>query len=345
MKTRVGILGATGYTGAELTRLLISHPSVEIVWVTSEKFSGKKIHEVFPQFNKFIDIKCWSISKLKSFEKVDLAISCLPGGKSMHFVERLILNGTRVIDLSPDFRFSDYEEYKVLFNAEHSCKDLLQTAVYGLPEIYKGKIRDSTLVANPGCYSTSALYGLAPAVVNALLEDGSIRIDSKVGLAGAGRAPVLEHHFSEANETAVVFGIDKNDQKPEMEKQLSVLSGSPVTLTFVPHRIPVNRGILTTIYSELREPMDLERLWKLYREYYEESSFIRLCNLGKYPSLKNVRFTNFCDIGIGFQDDVCIIVTALDNLGKGAAGQAIQNMNIMFGFPEEEGLNIPSMYP
>ena len=345
MKTRVGILGATGYTGAELTRLLIRHPNVEIAWLTSEKFSGKKIYEVFPQFRKFIEIKCSSISKLKSFENVDLAFSCLPGGKSMHFVERLIQNGTRVIDLSPDFRFSDYEEYKILHNTEDSCKDLLQSAVYGVPEFYRGKIRDATLVANPGCYSTSVLYGLAPAMVNALLEDGSIKIDSKAGLAGGGRAPVLEHHFSESNETALAFGIAKHDQKPEMQKQLSVLSGSPVSLTFVPHRIPVNRGILTTIYSELREPMDLERLWKLYLEYYAESSFIRVCSLGKYPSLKNVRFTNFCDIGIGFQDDVFITVVVLDNLGKGAAGQAIQNMNIMFGYPDEEGLTIPSMYP
>ena len=338
-------MGATGYTGAELTRLLIRHPNVEIAWLTSEKFSGKKIYEVFPQFRKFIEIKCSSISKLKSFENVDLAFSCLPGGKSMHFVERLIQNGTRVIDLSPDFRFSDYEEYKILHNTEDSCKDLLQSAVYGVPEFYRGKIRDATLVANPGCYSTSVLYGLAPAMVNALLEDGSIKIDSKAGLAGGGRAPVLEHHFSESNETALAFGIAKHDQKPEMQKQLSVLSGSPVSLTFVPHRIPVNRGILTTIYSELREPLDLKRLWELYLEYYAESSFIRVCNLGEYPSLKNVRFTNFCDIGIGFQDDVFITVVVLDNLGKGAAGQAIQNMNIMFGYPDEEGLTIPSMYP
>jgi N-acetyl-gamma-glutamyl-phosphate reductase len=345
MKTRVGILGATGYTGAELTRLLIRHPNVEIVWLTSEKFSGKKIYEVFPQFNNFIDIRCSSITKLKTFENVDLAFSCLPGGKSMHFVERLIQNGTRVIDLSTDFRLSDREEYKDLYKVEHACKDLLQSAVYGLPEIYKGRIRDAALVANPGCYSSSVIYGLAPVMNNELLEDGSIIIDSKAGLAGAGRAPVLEHHFSESNETAVAFGIDKHDQKPEMEKQLSILSGGPVRLTFVPHRIPVNRGILTTIYCELREPLELERLWDLYLEYYAESSFIRVCNLGKYPSLKNVRFTNFCDIGIGFQDDVCITVVALDNLGKGAGGQAIQNMNIMFGFPEEEGLTIPCMYP
>jgi N-acetyl-gamma-glutamyl-phosphate reductase len=345
MKARVGILGATGYTGAELTRLLIRHPNVEIVWLTSEKFSGKKISEVFPQFHNFIDIKCSSISKLKSLENVDLAFGCLPAGKSMHFVERLIRNGTRVIDLSPDFRFGDYEQYKNLFKVEHSCKDLLESAVYGVPEIYKGKIGDAALVANPGCYSTAVLYGLAPAMINTLLEDRSIKIDSKAGLAGAGRAPVLENHFSESNETAVAFGIDKPDQKPEMENQLSVLSGGPVRLTFVPHRIPVNRGILTTIYSELREPLDLGRLWKLYREYYAENSFIRVVNSGKYPSLKNVRFTNYCDIGIGFQDDVCITVVALDNLGKGAAGQAIQNMNIMFGFPEEQGLTIPCMYP
>lgn len=345
MKTRVGILGATGYTGAELTRLLIGHPNVEIVWLTSEKFSGTKICEVFPQFDSFVDVKCSSISKLKSLDNVDLAFGCLPAGKSMHFVERLIQKGTRVVDLSPDFRFSDCDEYRNLYKVEHSCKDLLQRAVYGVPEIYKGKIRDATLVANPGCYSISVLYGLAPVMINGLLQGGSIKIDSKAGLAGGGRAPVLDHHFSESNETAVAFGIDGHDQKPEMEKQLSVLSGGAVRLIFVPHRIPVNRGILSTIYSDLRGALDLERLWRLYCDYYAKSPFIRVCNLGKYPSLKSVRFTNFCDIGIGFQDEVCITVVALDNLGKGAAGQAIQNMNIMFGFPEEQGLTIPCMYP
>ncbi|MBI4228792.1 MAG: N-acetyl-gamma-glutamyl-phosphate reductase [Deltaproteobacteria bacterium] len=345
MKIRVGILGATGYTGAELARLLIPHPNVEIVWLTSEKFSGQKIYEVFPQFNKFIDIKCSSISKLKSFENVDLAFSCLPNGKSMHFVERLIQKGTRVIDISADFRFRDHGEYKNIYKVEHSCKDLLKSAVYGLPEIYKGKIKDATLVANPGCYSSSVIYGLAPVITDKLIEHGSIKIDSKAGLAGAGRAPVLEHQFSESNETALAFGVDKHDQKTEMEKQLSILSGGPVKLTFVPHRIPVNRGILTTIYSDLKRPVLIERLWELYLQFYKESYSIRICNLGKYPSLKSVRFTNFCDIGIGFQDDVYITVITLDNLGKGAAGQAIQNMNIMFGFPEQEGLTIPGMYP
>ncbi len=345
MNISVGILGATGYTGAELTRLLIRHPNVEMAWLTSEKFSGKKIHEVFPQFKSFIDIRCSSISKLKSFETVDLAFSCLPGGKSMHFVGRLIQNDTRVVDLSPDFRFNDYEEYKKLFNVEHSCKDLLQGAVYGIPEIYGGIIRNAALVANPGCYSSSVIYGLAPVMVDSLIEDGSVRIDSKAGLAGAGRAPVLEHHFSESNETVAAVSIDRHDQKPEMEKQLSMLSGGTVRLTFVPHRIPASRGILTTIYSELRKRLDPELLWKRYLDYYKESSFIRICDLGKYPSLKNIRFTNFCDIGMGYQDDTFITVIALDNLGKGAAGQAVQNMNIMFGFPEQEGLTSPCVYP
>lgn len=345
MKIRVGILGATGYTGAELIRLLARHPNIHIAWLTSERFSGRRIYEVFPQFRDFIDLKCSTISKLGSLEKVDLAFSCLPGGKSMLFAERLIHNGSRVVDLSPDFRFRDGDRYKELYKVEHPCEPLLRGAVYGLPEIYRAQIRDAALVANPGCYASSVIYGLAPVMTNSLLADGSITVDSKAGLAGAGRAPVLEHHFSESNESAEAFSVDKHDQKPEMEEQLSILKGSPVGLTFVPHRIPVSRGILTTIYAELGLSPGLERLWQVYREYYAGSPFIRIFNFRKLPSLKYVRFTNFCDIGIGLQDGVCVTIVALDNLGKGAAGQAVQNMNIMLGLPEDRGLNIPCIYP
>lgn len=345
MGIRVGILGATGYTGAELIRLLIHHPEVELKWLTSEKFSGMNVSDVFPHFRRFLDLKCVSVAELGSLEKVDLAYSCLPQGKSMHFVNKLVQKGTRVIDLSVDFRFGDGDKYENWFRVKHSCRDLIKEAVYGLPEIFRSKIKNAKLVANPGCYSTSVIFGLAPAITSGLIEAGSINIDSKAGLAGAGRAPTLEHHFSEINETASVFGVNGHDQKPEMEHVLSNLNGALVNLTFVPHRIPVNRGILTTIYSKVKDQKSNTDIWENYNKYYEHERFIRFYDYGSFPTLKNVRFTNFCDIGIGFQGEAFISVVALDNLGKGAAGQAIQNMNIMFGFKEEEGLNNPGSYP
>ena len=345
MKLKVGILGATGYTGAELTRLLVRHPRVEIIWLTSEKFSGKKISEVFPHFRNFLDLDYTSVTKLSSLEYVDLSFSCLPHGKSMFFVNKLLDRGIRVIDFSADFRFVDHETYERLYRVRHPYRELLREAVYGLPEIHRSEIKGARIIANPGCFSTSVIFGLAPLVSKGLIKEGSINVDSKAGLAGAGRAPTLELHFSESNETAQAFGVNGHDQKPEMEQELSSLNGGPINIVFVPHRIPVNRGILTTIYSRLEDHLTHEEIREIYHAFYEKEFFVRLYVEGKYPSLKNVRFTNFCDIGLGFQEDVLISVVALDNLGKGAAGQAVQNMNIMFDFPEVEGLRYTGAYP
>jgi N-acetyl-gamma-glutamyl-phosphate reductase len=345
MELKVGVLGSTGYTGAELVRLLINHPGVEISWLTSEKFSGKKISEVFPQFRKFLDIECAGIGKLGDFSKVDVAFSCLPNATSMHFVARLLKTGARVIDLSSDFRLKDVDTYKNWFKVKHSYGDLLKEAVYGLPEINREKIRDARIIANPGCYSTSAILGIAPILPHGFINGESVVVDTKAGLSGAGRAPTLEHHFSEANESLSVYGVEGHSQKPEMDQELSGLAGSPVNVTFIPHRVPMGRGILTTTYARLREKKSYEDIIEMYEEYYDRESFVRIYERGNFPETKNVRYSNFCDIGIGLQEDVFISVVALDNLTKGAAGQAVQNMNIMFDFPEDEGLKSPGMYP
>jgi len=345
MKIKVGILGATGYTGAELLRLLVSHPGVEISWLTSEKFSGKKISEVFSQLRNFLDLECLSIAKLTTLDKVNLAFSCLPPGTSMNFVEKLLKSGARVIDLSADFRINDASVYENWYKTKHRYRDSLKLAIYGLPEIHREKIRLAKLVANPGCYSTTAILGLAPLVSEGLVKEGSVVVDSKSGLSGGGRAPSLEHHFSESNESAAAYGVDGHNQKPEVEQELSNLAGNSFKVTFIPHSIPMSRGILTTIYSTLEERMDIEDILQLYKRYYRRDSFIRIYERGKLPAVKNVRFSNFCDIGIEYQGEHFISVVALDNLGKGASGQAVQNMNIMFDFPEDQGLTYPGMYP
>lgn len=344
MKLKVGVLGSTGYTGAELIRSLLNHPRVEISWLTSEKFSGKKIWEVFPQFRKFLDLECTKIAQLGNLSKVDLAFSCLPHGTSMHFVKKHIQAGARVIDFSADFRIKDTVIYESLYKSKQAYGDLLKEAVYGLPEIYREKIRDARLVANPGCFSTGVILGLAPLLSRGFVKD-SVIVDSKSGLTGAGRAPSLDVHYSEASESVSAYGVEGHRQKPEMEQELSNLRGTPINITFIPHMIPMSRGILTTMYAKLREKRDEERILELFKKYYSENSFIRIYEKGKIPATKNVRFSNFCDIGIGFQGDTFVSVTALDNLGKGASGQAVQNMNIMFDFREDEGLKSPGMFP
>lgn len=344
MKLKVGVLGSTGYTGAELIRLLVSHPEVEISWLTSEKFSGKKIWEVFPQFRKFLDLECTKIAQLGNLNKVDIAFSCLPHGASMHFVRKLIQAGARLIDFSADFRIKDAATYETWYKSKHAYRNFLEEAVYGLPEIYREQIRDARLVANPGCFSTGVILGLAPLLGKGLIKD-SVIVDSKSGLTGAGRAPSLDVLYSEISESVSAYGLEGHRQKPEMEQELSNLGNTPIGITFIPHAIPMSRGILTTMYAKLGEKKDEEDILDLFRLYYANNTFIRIYEKGKLPATKSVRFSNFCDIGIGFQADTFISITALDNLGKGAAGQAIQNMNIMFDFFEDEGLKSPGMFP
>ena len=326
MGIKIGILGATGYTGSELLRLLIDHKGVDLSWLTSEKFAGQKIAEVFPHLSGFLNIECVSVRKLDEQEKVDLVFSCLPHGTSMYFVNKVLDSGARVIDFSSDYRFS---------------KD----AVYGLPEINKEYIIDAKLVANPGCYATSVILGLAPLAIEGLLISDSIVADIKSGLSGGGRAPNLAHHFTEANQDISIGSTTAHEQKTEMEKKLSGLSGSKVNISFIPHTVPLDRGILATIYAKLDKKISIKKLHKIYQKFYDSKKFVRVLETGEYPATKNVRYSNMCDIGIGFQDDVFVAVVAIDNLGKGASAQAVQNMNLMLDFPEDQGLRSAAIYP
>ena len=345
MRIKIGVLGATGYTGAELLRLLVNHPGVEVSWLTSEKFAGKDISEVFPHLKGFLEIECNSVQKLKELDKVDLAFSCLPHGTSMHFVKRLLDTGARVIDFSADFRFSNAMVYEDWFKSKHKYKNYLKEAVYGLPELYKEHIMGARLIANPGCYATSVILGLAPLAAEELLKGDSVIADIKSGLSGGGRAPSLGHHFPEANESVNIDSVSGHNQKPEIEQELSNLSNTKVKVTFIPHTVPLNRGILATIYCRLNKKVSLDKVHGIYEEFYSQEKFIRLSQKEDYPCTKNVRYSNMCDIGASFQDDVFVSVVAIDNLGKGACGQAIQNMNIMFDFPETEGLMSTAIYP
>jgi N-acetyl-gamma-glutamyl-phosphate reductase len=345
MSIKAGILGATGYTGAELLRLLSVHPGVSLQWLTSEKFAGKKIYEVFPHLRGFSDLECRSVAGLKDLGKVDVAFSCLPHGSSMHFTARLLDAGVRVIDFSADFRFRDAGVYEKLYGGVHKYKGFLEGAVYGVPELFRDKIRDADLVANPGCFATGVILGLYPLLSEGLIESTSVVADAKGGVSGGGRAPSLQHHFSESNENVRVNLSASESQGPEMEDVLSHFSSTDVGISFMSHTLSINRGILTTIYSRLGEKAAPEYISGIYEKYYGREPFIRLYAGGTYPEVKDVRSSNVCGIGFRVKQDRLITVTALDNLVKGASGQAVQNMNIMFGFEETESLRASGIYP
>ena len=345
MSIKAGILGATGYTGAELLRLLSVHPGVNLQWLTSEKFAGKRIDEVFPHLQGFSDLECRSVSGLKDLAGVDVAFSCLPHGSSMRFTARLLEAGARVIDFSADFRFRNAALYERLFNTAHKCKNYIDEAVYGIPEIFREHIRDSRLVANPGCFATGVILGLYPLVSEGLIDESSIVADAKAGASGGGRAPTLEHHFPESNENVKVNLSASDGQGPEMEEVLSLVSGTGVDISFMPHTVSMSRGILTTIYSRLKENITPEYISGIYDKYYGREQFIRIYARGKFPEIKDVRYSNVCGLGFGVRSDRLLIVAALDNLVKGASGQAVQNMNIMFGFEEAESLSGSGIYP
>ncbi|MEW6146045.1 MAG: N-acetyl-gamma-glutamyl-phosphate reductase [Thermodesulfobacteriota bacterium] len=345
MSIKAGVLGATGYTGAELLRLLSVHPGVSLEWLTSEKFAGKKIYEVFPHLRGFSDLECRSVAGLKDLGKVDVAFSCLPHGSSMHFTARLLDTGVRVIDFSADFRFREPSVYEKLYGGVHKFKDLLEGAVYGIPELFRDKITNANLVANPGCFAAGVILGLYPLLSENLVDTGSIVADAKAGASGGGRAPSLPHHFPESNENVRVNLSASETQGPEMEDILSLLSRRKVGISFMSHTLSINRGILTTIYSRLRDDATPGYISDIYERYYGGEPFIRIYAGETLPEVKDVRSSNVCAIGFRVKGDRLITVTALDNLVKGASGQAVQNMNLMFGFEETESLRAAGIYP
>ncbi len=343
---KVGIYGGSGYTGQELLRLLLRHPEAKVLVTTSRRYKGTPVSQIYPALEGLTDLAFTDAAPEELVGKVDIVFSCLPHGDAMSVIPEFIKAGQRVIDLSADYRLRDLSRYERTYN-KHTSPELLKQAVYGLPEIHRTEIKSAVLVANPGCYPTSAILGLAPALKAALLDEASIIIDSKSGVSGAGREPKTGSLFCEANEGFKAYNVLKHRHSPEMEQELSGIAGSEIRISFVPHLLPVNRGILTTMYATLQTDISTPDLIDIYQEFYRDEPFVRVYREGNYPSISSVRGTNYCDIGLMADKNTkrIVIVSAIDNLVKGAAGQAVQNMNIMTGLKETTGLEMIAAFP
>jgi len=344
-KHNVGIVGATGYTGSELVRLLINHPKVNLEIITSESKAGKSFSEINPQFTGRIDMTLEPLENLKNHE-LDLVFLALPHGVSMSFIKEWGLDHFRIIDLSGDFRLDTAKEYKLWYKKEHALPDFIDQAAFGLPELFRDQIRNAQLVANPGCYPTSAILALAPLLKNEVIDPGQIVVDSKSGVTGAGATAKQKTHFPEVFGNFSAYGLLNHRHTPEIQQNLERYTGKKTEVLFTPHLIPIDRGILTTTYSTPRKEIKSRvYLGEWYYSFYEKEYFIRVKD--SPPNVKHVRGSNFCDIHVTYDErtDKIVTISTIDNLVKGAAGQAVQNMNVMFGFIERTGLEISPLSP
>lgn len=343
---KVAIFGASGYTGQELARILLSHPQTELVAVTSRRFAGMPVAEVFPALSGLTSLKYQNATPKEIADASDVIFLALPHGVSMDIAPVFIQAGKKVIDLSADYRLRDLATYENWY-AKHSSAGILKDAVYGIPELYRQEIKKTKLVANPGCYPTSIILGLAPALKNKLLDTSTIIADSASGVSGAGREPQTDSLFCEVEGGFKAYKVGKHRHTPEIEQELNSLAGEKFAISFTPHLLPVKRGILSTIYASLKKEITLPELHSLYSSFYAAEKFVRLCPAGAYPNISSVCGSNYCDIGLALDSRTkrVIIMAAIDNLIKGAAGQAVQNMNIICGFEEEAGLEAVPLYP
>jgi N-acetyl-gamma-glutamyl-phosphate reductase len=337
---KVSVLGATGYSGIELIRLLSSHPEVKICNMTSHSYAGKSLREVYPQFISSPDMPLTEVEIEKIVEDVDVVFTCLPHGASSGVIPDLYKTGVKIIDLSGDFRYISPMIFEEWYGYRHPNPELLDKSTYGLPEIHKEKIRKAQLIGNPGCYPTGAILPLAPLVHNDLIHNNSIIIDAKSGASGAGRASSVELNFCETHENMKAYKVSTHRHTSEIEQELGLLAGNDVTLSFTPHLMPIKRGILSTIYASLKEPLSFQEVYDIFSDFYREAPFVHLYPEGKLPEVKFVNGSNGCHIGFAIDKRTrrIILVSAIDNLIKGAGGQAIQNMNIMSDLDEELGL-------
>jgi N-acetyl-gamma-glutamyl-phosphate reductase len=341
---KVAILGATGYTGMELVRLLHRHPEVEVSFLSSESSAGQPLDRVHPQFRGMVSLELQPLQPGSIPEAVELVFCALPHGSSAGIVPELLKRGKRVIDLSADFRLRDPARYEEWYGRSHPAPALLAEAVYGSPELYPEKIKAAQLVANPGCYPTSVILGMAPLARESLADWSSVVVDAKSGVSGAGRSPRQDFHFPDCTENFRAYRVSNHQHIPEIEQELGSLSGETVTITFTPHLVPMIRGIFSTVYLKLRNERGIEDLQTLYLNFFRDHPFVRLTEPPALPETRMVRGSNFCDIALreDRRTGRLIILSVIDNLVKGAAGQAVQNMNLMLGFPGESGLdNIP----
>lgn len=337
--TTLGIVGATGYTGVELYRLASRHPELQIAFATSEQYKGQRLSEVFPQIDPRRDIELSASSDVMG-STPDVVCFCTPDGVAMQHAPGFLERGVRVVDVSPDFRFDTPEAYTAWYKKEHAAPALMKTTVYGIPELNRAKIRESRLVGNPGCYPTSVVLGVAPLLEERLIDPTPIIVDAKSGVSGAGRSLKLRNLYVEVNDSIAPYGIGHTHRHVgEMEQELSRVAGTRAFVVFSPHLTPMSRGILSTIYVKLTQDRSSKDLMDVYNRRYGAEPFVRVMHNG-LPETRFVTHTNFCDVRIDRVDgsDLAIVTSAIDNLVKGAAGQALQNINVMCGFPEEAGL-------
>jgi N-acetyl-gamma-glutamyl-phosphate reductase len=336
----VGIVGATGYAGEELIAILLRHPGVLITSLSAQIDKPRKISEIFSQFKNKLNLICALPDKSEIILKCDLVFLALPHTVSMEIAPKLLGAGKKVIDLSADYRLKDTKVYERFYKTRHKDKAHLREAVYGLPELYRVKIKKARLIANPGCYPTGAILGIVPLLVANIIDVDSIFIDAKSGFSGAGREAVARQEKEILN-NLWAYKVNIHQHMPEIDQELSKFADGKVSVTFVPHILPLKRGILETIYLKIQNPKSkIQNLIDLYRKFYKKEPFVRILDEGSFPQLKNVVGTNFCEIGIhaDAKKGVIIVIAALDNLLKGASGEAVQNLNIMYGFPEYTAL-------
>lgn len=343
----VGIIGATGYAGQELVRLLMGHKDVRIKYYSSKSYVGEKYNKIYPNTFNIINDICVEDDLINMAKEVDVIFTATPHAYIASFINEEILSNTKVIDLSADFRLRDKEVYESWYNIEHKSFDYVNEAVYGLSEIYREDVAKARLVANPGCYPTCSVLSLYPLVKEKLIDSSSIIIDAKSGVSGAGRSVSLNNLYCEVNESMKAYGITTHRHTPEIEEQLSIAGDSQVNLNFTPHLVPMNRGIYITAYANLLTNISYDEVKEIYNKYYKDEMFIRLLDENVYPETKWVEGSNYTDINFKVDNKTSriIVMGAMDNLVKGAAGQAVQNMNIMFGLNENEGLNIVPLFP
>lgn len=348
MKTiKVGIVGAAGYTGCDLIRLLEMHPNAEFSWLmTGKTHAGKKLKEVFPHLRGLPD-RILTPMEPKNSQGADLVFMAMPHGLALSVVPEFLKAGSRVIDLSADYRLKNPAVYEQWYQKKHEAPELLQEAVYGMPELYRTHLQKARLVANPGCYPTVSILALAPLLMEGLVLTDSIVIDAKSGVSGAGRGLSLGTHYAECNEDFMAYKPMGHRHMPEIEQELSLLAGEEVVLRFVPHLVPMTRGMLATVYAKPGKDFKPRNLLSLYKKFYRDEPFVRILDEDELPRTKDVWGTNRCEMRVQYDSrtDTVLLIAVIDNLVKGASGLAVQNMNVLFGFSESQGLDQIGLYP
>ena len=342
-KIKVGIVGAAGYTGAELLRLLCRHPDVELTAVTSRAEAGNAVADLFPNLRGYLDLAFVQPDQA-SLGSCDVVFFATPNGTAMHLVPDLLASGVRVIDLAADFRLRNADEWQQWYGMDHACPDLLKEAVYGLPEMNRQSIREARLVANPGCYPTAVQLGFMPLLEAGAVDAGSLIADAKSGVSGAGRKAAIGNLFAEVNENFHAYNVSGHRHLPEIRQGLQAMTADHIGLTFVPHLTPMIRGIHATLYARLTSEVSVQQI---FERRFAEEPFVDVLPAGSHPETRSVRGGNTCRLAVHQpgQEDVVVILAVIDNLVKGAAGQAVQNMNLMCGLAETAGLTAPTLLP